>query len=131
MDISIIVRLLLSAFLGALIGLERQSHRKSSGIRTMALISLGSAIFSIISLSFPGADPTRVIAQIVSEIGFLRADIIFKSGMNVYGLTSAATIWCTAAVGTLIGIGKYQESIIVTFIILIVNSLINKKKINE
>lgn len=131
MDITIVSKLLLSAFLGGLIGLERQNHRKSSGIRTMSLISLGAAVFSIVSISFMGSDPTRVIAQIVSGIGFLGAGIIFKSGMNVYGLTSAATIWCTAAVGTLCGIEKYQEAIIVSLIVLVINSLINKKSIKN
>ena len=132
MDIINLSRLLLSTFLGALIGLERQTHRKNSGIRTMSLISLGSAVFSIISMSLAGSDPSRVIAQIVSGIGFLGAGIIFKSGMNIYGLTSAATIWCTAAVGTLCGIGRYQEAIVVTLLILAVNALINKKsKTNE
>lgn len=131
MDILIVSKLLLSTFLGGLIGLERQSHNKNSGIRTMALIALGATVFSIVSISFSGEDPTRVIAQIVSGIGFLGAGIIFKTGVNVYGLTSAATIWCTAAVGTLCGIDKFQEAIIVTIIILVVNSIINKKSKNE
>jgi putative Mg2+ transporter-C (MgtC) family protein len=126
-----LAQLLLSAFLGGLIGLERQNHNKQSGIRTMALISLGSCVFSVISLSFPNADPTRVIAQIVTGIGFLGAGIIFKSGMNVYGLTSAATIWCTATVGTLIGIEKYQLGIEVAFIILFLNTAIKKIKGDE
>ena len=127
MDLLIISKLLLSAFLGGLVGLERQNHNKSSGIRTMALISLGACVFSIVSFSFPEADPTRIIAQIVTGIGFLGAGIIFKSGMNVYGLTSAATIWCTASLGVLVGIGMYQLAVTLTLIILTINSLINKK----
>ena len=127
MDLLMISKLLLSAFLGGLVGLERQNHNKSSGIRTMALISLGACVFSIVSISFPGADPTRIVAQIVTGIGFLGAGIIFKSGMNVYGLTSAATIWCTASLGVLVGIGMYQLAVTLTLIILTINSLINKK----
>lgn len=127
MDLLMISKLLLSAFLGGLVGLERQNHNKSSGIRTMALISLGACVFSIVSISFLGADPTRIIAQIVTGIGFLGAGIIFKSGMNVYGLTSAATIWCTASLGVLVGIGMYQLAVTLTLIILTINSLINKK----
>ncbi len=123
-----IAKLLLAAFLGGLIGLERQRHNKQSGIRTMALISLGCCVFSIVSMSFPNADPTRVIAQVVTGIGFLGAGIIFKSGMNVYGLTSAATIWCTSAVGMLIGIDNYKLAIELTIIILIVNTMIKKVK---
>lgn len=126
-----IVKLLLSAFLGGLVGLERQRHHKQSGIRTMALISLGSCVFSIVSLSFPGADPTRVIAQIVTGIGFLGAGIIFKSGMNVYGLTSAAAIWCVASVGILVGINMWQLAIEVTFIILIINIFVKRKQKDE
>ena len=128
MDLVLICKLLLSAFLGSIIGLERQTHHKNSGVRTMALISLGSCVFSIVSMSFPGADPTRVIAQIVTGIGFLGAGIIFKSGMNVYGLTSAATIWCTAALGVAIGIEMYQLAIVLTIVILIINSVIKKSK---
>lgn len=123
-----LIQLLLSSFLGGLIGLERERHHKQSGIRTMALISLGSCAFAIISASFPGSDPTRVIGQIVTGIGFLGAGIIFKSGMNVYGLTSSATIWCTAAIGVLVGVQMFQLAIALTLIILAVNSVI--KNIN-
>lgn len=123
METLMIYKILLATLLGGLVGLERQSNHKSSGIRTMALISLGSCVFALISMSFPGADPTRVIAQIVTGIGFLGAGIIFKSGKSVFGLTSAATIWCTAGLGVVVGIGMFQLSIIVTFLILIINSL--------
>lgn len=122
------LKLLLAAFLGGLIGMERQNHHKQSGIRTMALISVGSCAFSIISASFSNADPTRVIAQIVTGIGFLGAGIIFKSGMNVYGLTSAATIWCTAAIGVLVGIDMMQLALTLTFIILVINAVIKNVK---
>lgn len=128
MKIIEIVQLLLSAFLGGLIGLEREKHHKQSGIRTMALISLGSCVFAIVSNSFAGADPTRIIGQIVTGIGFLGAGIIFKSGMNVYGLTSSATIWCTAAIGVLVGVQMFQLAIALTLIILAINSVI--KNIN-
>ena len=131
MNVLEIIKLLLSAFLGGLVGLERQTHHKQSGIRTMSLISLGSCTFSIVSTSFPGSDPTRVIAQIVTGIGFLGAGIIFKSGMNVYGLTSAAAIWCVAAVGMLIGVGMMQLAIEVTFIMLAINIFIKRKKEDE
>ena len=131
MEINILIKLLLSSFLGGLIGLERQSHNKNSGLRTMALISLGACIFSIISLDISGADSSRVIAQIVTGIGFLGAGIIFKSGTNVYGLTTAATI-CTAGIGVLIGVDMFEIAIYAVLAILIINSLnvkIKKKKI--
>jgi len=123
-----VIQLLLSAFLGGLIGLEREKHHKQSGIRTMALISLGACTFAIIATSFPEADPTRIIGQIITGIGFLGGGIIFKSGINVYGLTSSATIWCTAAIGVLVGVNMLQLAIILTLIILVVNSVI--KNIN-
>jgi len=122
------LQLLLSAFLGGLIGLERENHNKQNGIRTMALISLGACAFSLVSISFPNADPTRIIAQIVTGIGFLGAGIIFKSGTNVYGLTSSATIWCTAAIGVLIGVNMLKLAILLTFIILVINSFIKNTK---
>ena len=127
METLMISKLLLATILGGLVGLERQSNNKSLGIRTMALISLGSCVFAVVSISFPGADPTRVIGQIVTGIGFLGAGIIFKSGKNVYGLTSAATIWCTAGLGVVVGVGMFQISLIVTFLILLINSLTSIK----
>lgn len=123
MELSNIIPLLLSVFLGFLIGLERESKHKSIGIRTVSLITLGSTIYSLISIYYFNADPTRVIAQIVSGIGFLGAGIIFKSGNNIIGLTTAATVWTSSAIGVLVGLGLYKLAIISTFLILIINTL--------
>jgi len=79
MELSNLLSLLLSVFLGFLLGLERKSKHSSVGIRTMSLITLGSTIYSLISIHYFNSDPTRVIAQIVTGIGFLGAGIIFKS----------------------------------------------------
>ena len=113
----------MSVFLGFLIGLERESKHKSIGIKTVSLITLGSTIYSLISIYYFNADPTRVIAQIVSGIGFLGAGIIFKAGNQIKGLTTAATVWTSSGVGVLVGLGLYKLAIISTFLILIINTL--------
>ena len=123
MELFNIIPLLLSVFLGFLIGLERESKHKSIGIRTVSLITLGSTIYSLISIYYFNSDPTRVIAQIVSGIGFLGAGIIFKSGNEIRGLTTAATVWTSSSIGVLVGLGLYEISIISTLLILIINTL--------
>ena len=83
-----------------------------AGLQTMALVSMGSALFFILgAFSFPGTDPTRVAAQIVSGIGFLGAGVILKHGLSVVGLNTAATLWATAAVGALAGAWMWREAI--------------------
>ena len=123
MELFNIIPLLLSVFLGFLIGLERESKHKSIGIRTVSLITLGSTIYTLISIYYFNSDPTRVIAQIVSGIGFLGAGIIFKSGDEVKGLTTAATVWTSSGIGVLVGLGLYEISIISTLLILTINTL--------
>lgn len=123
MELFNILPLLLSVFLGFLIGLERESKHKSIGIRTLSLITLGSTIYTLISIYYFNSDPTRVIAQIVSGIGFLGAGIIFKAGNQIKGLTTAATVWTSSGVGVLVGLGLYKLAIISTFLILIINTL--------
>jgi len=102
-------RVLLALALGAAIGLERQWRLRTAGIRTNALVSVGAALFVIVGADGFGttasADPTRVAAQVVSGIGFLGAGVILRDGFNIRGLTTAATLWCAAAVGSLSGAG--------------------------
>ncbi|MCC5930517.1 MAG: MgtC/SapB family protein [Cyclobacteriaceae bacterium] len=109
-----IIRLGLAFALGALVGVERQWRQKSAGLRTNTLVSLGSAAFILLSLSLTdgAGDPSRVAGQIVTGIGFLGGGVILKTGMNIQGLNTAATIWCSAAVGTLAGAGLYTEATI-------------------
>jgi putative Mg2+ transporter-C (MgtC) family protein len=86
--------------LGAVIGFERQWRNRLAGLRTNTLVALGAASFVVFAELVPGdASPTRVAAQVVSGIGFLGAGIIFREGFNVRGLNTAATLWCSAAVG--------------------------------
>ena len=100
------LNLFVAACLGAAIGLERQWRQRLAGLRTNTLVALGAAIFVTYSHVVPdGAGDTRIAAQVVSGIGFLGAGVIFKEGLNVRGLNTAATLWCSAAVGLLAGEG--------------------------
>jgi putative Mg2+ transporter-C (MgtC) family protein len=102
---AIVGRVALAGVLGAAIGLEREYRGYPAGVRTMALVCLGSALFSDVSRLFGGND--RVAAQIVTGIGFLGAGVMFRTGLGVKGVTTAATIWATAAVGMAVGIEAY------------------------
>ena len=110
--VDLITRVGLATVLGVIIGIERQWRARMAGLQTMALVSMGSALFFILgAFSFPGGDPTRVAAQIVSGIGFLGAGVILKHGLSVVGLNTAATLWATAAVGALAGAWMWREAI--------------------
>ena len=112
---------MLATALGYLIGMERELHGKVVGTRTISLIAIGSALYVLMSPSIIGGDNSRIIAQVVSGIGFLGAGIIFKDGDSVKGLTTAATVWCAAAIGCLCGAGMFVEAIVGTMAIMIVN----------
>ena len=104
-----LVRLALAAALGGAVGLEREFRHKPAGLRTNMLIALGAALFSILSveLGAGAGSPDRIAAQVVTGIGFLGAGAILRSGENVHGLTTAATIWVNAAIGMAAGLGSY------------------------
>lgn len=121
-------KIILSVALGFLIGLEREQHGKAVGIRTMSLITLGSTLFCLMS-PFAFSDSSRVVAQIVSGIGFLGGGIIFKNGDEVKGLTTAATIWAAAAIGCLIGMNMPVEACCGTSAIIIINIVFKYLKI--
>ncbi len=107
---------------GALIGSERQVRQRMAGLRTNALVALGAAGFVVFSQLVPNdASPTRVAAQVVSGIGFLGAGIIFREGFSVHGLNTAATLWCSAAVGVLSGIGAWPFALVLTGLVVFVN----------
>jgi putative Mg2+ transporter-C (MgtC) family protein len=122
-QVDIAVRLLVSAALGATIGLEREIHGHPAGMRTHLLVSLGSGLFTVLSIfGFPAAegaplDPSRVAAQIVSGIGFLGAGAIIKDGFSVRGLTTAASLWATAAIGMAAGAAMPIVAVVGTVII--------------
>lgn len=125
--IDIALRVLLAVGCGALIGLERQWRARTAGVRTNALVSLGAALFVVMgAFSFhgPGADPTRVAAQVVSGIGFLGAGVIMKQGASISGLNTAATLWASAAVGALAGGGLWAVAAGGTVVIMLANTLL-------
>lgn len=119
-DLGLALRLIEAAALGAIIGLEREIHEHPAGMRTHLLVAVGSAGFTILSISaFPGGDAGRVAAQIVSGIGFLGAGAILKEGANVRGLTTAASLWTVAAVGMAAGAGSWWVAVATTVIVVL------------
>jgi putative Mg2+ transporter-C (MgtC) family protein len=116
--------LALAIALGAAIGIERQWRQRLAGLRTNTLVALGAASFVLFAGLYPGeASPTRIAAQVVSGIGFLGAGVIFKEGLNVRGLNTAATLWCSAAVGLFAGAGAVWPAVIVAIGVVGVNLL--------
>lgn len=118
-DLVMFLRVILACFLGGLIGWERERHRNiiSAGIRTYGAIALGSCVFGMLSYFVSPFDPSRIAAQVVTGIGFLGGGIIFRQGDYVTGLTTAATLWATAAVGLAIAYGLYFVGIFIALLI--------------
>lgn len=120
-------------FIGTLVGVEREYRGKLAGIKTNALICAASALFTAVSLmmsdygsstAIPSGDVTRIVAQIVSGIGFIGAGAIFKSSSKVQGLTTAAVIWTVSALGILVGYGIFLSTIVITIAIIIFLSIV-------
>jgi len=120
-----LVRLLVAAALGGVIGLERELDEKAAGLRTHMLVSVGSALFTMVGAygfhdfltsgdAVVRADPGRIAAQIVTGIGFLGAGVIFRQGFTVRGLTTAASLWLVAAIGMAAGAGFWEGAVIAT-----------------
>jgi putative Mg2+ transporter-C (MgtC) family protein len=122
LTLDLVWRLLLAAGLGAALGLEREYHQKPAGLRTNILIAVGSALFTILSISMShgGADPTRIAAQIVTGVGFLGGGAILRSGDSIHGMTTAATIWVNAAIGVAAGTGQFMLATAATVLTLLV-----------
>jgi len=114
----------LAIIAGVFIGAEREYRGKSAGLRTNALVSLGACVFILISLNFreeANVDVTRVLGQVVTGIGFIGAGTILHQGTKVEGLTTAATIWCSAGAGCLAATGMYMELVVVSLLVIIIN----------
>jgi putative Mg2+ transporter-C (MgtC) family protein len=125
-----LLRIVVAAVLGGAVGLERELRDREAGFRTHMLVSIGSALFTIVSAyafrdflveggAVVRADPTRIAAQIVTGIGFLGAGAIIRQGLSIRGLTTAATLWVTAAIGMAVGAGYYGGAVITTAVVLI------------
>jgi putative Mg2+ transporter-C (MgtC) family protein len=115
------LNLIVAVLLGGAIGFERQWRQRLAGLRTNTLVSLGAAIFVVFESQFTDVSPTRVAAQVVTGIGFLCAGVIWKEGVNVRGLNTAATLWCSAAVGLLAGSGYWRHAILAAGLVVGVN----------
>ena len=124
MDIfDFLIRVGAAVGLGAVIGIERDLRGHVAGIRTNMLVGLGACLFTSFSVLVGQGDATRVAAQVVTGIGFLCGGVIFKEGLNVRGLNTAATIWCTAAVGVLTAAGFLLQAVFATAVLLVCTTL--------
>jgi putative Mg2+ transporter-C (MgtC) family protein len=117
MDLEFLMRVLIALLLGGLIGWERERHGISAGIRTYGAIALGACVFGIVSINILGADPSRIASQVATGVGFLGGGVIFRQGDYVSGLTTAATLWATAAIGLAVAFGMYAISVLTSILI--------------
>ena len=114
--------------LGAIVGIEREVTHKPAGVRTHMLVSLGAALFTIVSISF-SIDPARIASGIVAGIGFIGAGTIWAERDKVKGITTAASLWATAAIGLTTGVGDYPLAVLVNILVVVIlasNSLLKK-----
>jgi len=121
-----LARLMAALLLGAIVGLERQWRQRMAGTRTNALVAAGASAFVMAGILIEN-DPTaagRVASYVVSGVGFLGAGVIFKDGANVRGLNTAATIWCSAAIGVLAGFGHLELGLLLAFAVLLTNTVL-------
>jgi putative Mg2+ transporter-C (MgtC) family protein len=132
-EVEIILRVLLGAVLGAVIGFERERDNQPAGLRTHMILVIGATLAMVLSVNLgylfarPGtpADPARLAAQVISGIGFLGAGAILRYGFNVKGLTTATSLWTMAIVGMAVGAGYYLIGIVTTALMLVVLGLLN------
>lgn len=117
-------QLVVSTICGFIIGIEREYKDKPAGIRTMVLISVGCTIFTSLALTIEHSDPTRIIGNIITGIGFLGGGVIIKNDDRIIGVTTAAFIWFVSAVGILAGLGHIITPIILTFGFLIISLIL-------
>ena len=134
-------RLLCALIGGVLIGIERQLRKRNAGLAVNALVSVGACLFILISESVITAavlsggpvnnDNLRVLSQVVTGVGFLGAGVILKDGFTIHGLNSAATVWCSAAVGCMCGYGMWRQSGIAVLVILFINWIVKNIEIYQ
>jgi putative Mg2+ transporter-C (MgtC) family protein len=135
---NLLIRLLVACVLGGAIGFERDIHGRAAGLRTNMLVSMGAALFMLLSVAIaqiysPASestglrvDPSRIAAQIVTGIGFLGAGAIIKAGFNIRGLTTAACLWVSAGIGMAAGAGLFEMAILVALIGLFILVIVNR-----
>ena len=121
-QLDIVLRIFIALLIGAVIGIEREYRGHAAGVRTLAMVSVGSCLFAAVGIfAFPGhlTDPTRIAAQVVTGVGFLGAGAIFRAEDGVKGLTTAATVWVVAALGMAVGFSLYLIAVAGAAIVLI------------
>lgn len=129
---TIALQLILAGILSALIGADRERGGHDAGLRTHMLVGMGASLFTALSIyAFPGGDPGRIASQILPGMGFLGAGAILKQGKNVQGLTTAASMWVTAAVGMGVGAGAWFAAICATLIIWFTLVIVQRMKPGE
>lgn len=120
-EAALFFRLFLSALLGGIIGLEREAHGRAAGLRDHMLVCVGSSLAAVLSLflvtHYPGSDPSRIMSQVISGIGFLGAGAILRFRASVAGLTTAASLWVVAVIGLVVGAGFYSAAVIATLLV--------------
>lgn len=122
-----ILQIFLAVILGGLVGWQREHIGKAAGPRTYALVCVGSALFTILSIqAFGGSEPSRMAAQIITGIGFIGAGMILHKRNAIEGLTTAAGLWVMAAIGTAVGAGWLWESVIVSGVVFMIFMLNDK-----
>ncbi|OGL42171.1 MAG: hypothetical protein A3C43_06160 [Candidatus Schekmanbacteria bacterium RIFCSPHIGHO2_02_FULL_38_11] len=129
----IALRLIASAILGGIVGLERERHNQPAGFRTHTILCLGASLITLVSIfmaeefgNLKNSDPTRIAAQVVTGVGFLGAGAILRFGASIKGLTTAASLWTTAGIGMGIGAGFYYGSVLATLIIIVTLGILGK-----
>ena len=129
-EIDLVLRLVLAVVLGGIVGIERELVHKPAGLRTHMLVSLGSCLFTVISVYDFGMDPARIASGIVAGIGFIGAGAVIAERSRVVGITTAASLWVTASIGLATGVGSYTLSIttaILVFAILFMRKLLKEQ----
>ena len=124
LDTETVLQIGLSFGIGTAIGLEREYRSKAAGLRTMIMICVGSTLFTQVSISMSELAPERIASNIITGIGFLGAGVIFKDGLSINGITTATTIWISAALGMAVGGGEYFVALVGSVVVLIVLSLL-------
>lgn len=128
-QVTIVLQLILAGILSGLIGMDRERKGRDAGLRTHMLVGIGSCLFTSLSVfAFEGGDPGRVASQILPGIGFLGAGAILKQQSTIHGLTTAASIWITAAIGMGVGTGAWFSAICATLIIWFTLVIVQKMK---
>jgi putative Mg2+ transporter-C (MgtC) family protein len=119
-----LARLAVAAVLGIAIGFERQWRHRATGLHTSSLVSVGAALFALLDVAIGAGDTTRIVAGVVTGVGFIAGGVILRTGLNVTGLNTAATIWATAAVGALSGFGFFPQAAAGAVTIVLLNLLL-------